>query len=110
MNLLAETRRTLAEHGIHPAEVDWVGTADRWTTWEDFAAHADRKYDAGFGAQEVGVDLLVVGPDWWLERHEYDGSEWWEFKSPPRKPDRRGQIADLIPDLWCDVVWQEDES
>lgn len=26
---------------------------------------------------------MVVGDDWWLERHEYDGSEWWEFKRLP---------------------------
>jgi hypothetical protein len=27
---------------------------------------------------------MVIGSDWWLERHEYDGSEWWEFKSLPK--------------------------
>lgn len=22
----------------------------------------------------------------WLERHEYDGSEWWEYKTMPTEP------------------------
>lgn len=29
---------------------------------------------------------MIVGDDWWMERHEYDGSEWWEFKELPKKP------------------------
>jgi len=33
-------------------------------------------------------DLYVVGEDWWLERGEYDGSEWWEFKRLPECPPR----------------------
>jgi hypothetical protein len=31
------------------------------------------------------LKIIVVGKDWWLERHEYDGSEWWEFKTMPDK-------------------------
>jgi len=31
------------------------------------------------------VSLTVAGDDWWLERHGYDGSEWWEFKTLPKK-------------------------
>ena len=27
--------------------------------------------------------LKNLGRDFWLERHEYDGSEWWEYKSIP---------------------------
>lgn len=40
--------------------------------------------DEGYGAPEVATDLLVVGADFWLERCEYDGSEWWEFKQMPK--------------------------
>lgn len=40
------------------------------------------------GTEEVATDLLVVGDGWWLERHEYDGSEWWEHKALPAKPER----------------------
>jgi len=43
----------------------------------------DVNYNSGFGGQEIAKDLVVVGTGWWMERHEYDGSEWWEFKAPP---------------------------
>lgn len=36
---------------------------------------------------EIDMGLIVVGKDFWLERHEYDGSEWWEFKSIPMEPE-----------------------
>ena len=32
------------------------------------------------------MDLIVVGKDFWIERHEYDGSELWEFKRMPEEP------------------------
>ena len=87
MNLLIETKHVLVDYNLTPDQVTWVGSKDfGWFTWEDFAAVADIEYSDGFGAQEVAQDLVVVGKDWWLERHEYDGSEWWEYKSTPVKP------------------------
>lgn len=29
-------------------------------------------YDDGYGGVEIPQSLLIVGKDWWLERHEYD--------------------------------------
>lgn len=52
-------------------------------------------YDAGFGSAEVAYDLLIVGEDWWLERHEYDGSEWFEYKTMPNKPEKKKHIKRL---------------
>lgn len=48
---------------------------------------------AGGRRYESVLDLLVVGNNWWLERHNYDGSEWWEFKRLPTRPlsERRPQ-------------------
>lgn len=40
----------------------------------------------GYGWPEIPKDLVVVGDNWWLERAEYDGSEWWEFKTIPKEP------------------------
>ena len=34
------------------------------------------------------------GSDWWLERGEYDGSEWWEFRREPVK-DKQTHDAEL---------------
>lgn len=42
----------------------------------------DREYDAGYGGQELyGVIYCEDGV--WMQRGEYDGSEWWDtFKYP----------------------------
>lgn len=100
-NFLEETLQVLVNHDKAPTDVEWCGfnrpelsTVDfetelfGWCTWEEFAAFAGCvKYDAGFGGAEIPLGLLVVGKDFWLERGEYDGGEWWEFKSLPVRPD-----------------------
>jgi hypothetical protein len=86
-NLLVETLECLRCHGLGPQDVRFV----RWVCGEDlchctideFSAVASHRYDAGFGSPNITDSLLVVGDGWWLERHEYDGSEWWEFKTLP---------------------------
>jgi hypothetical protein len=84
-NLLHETEEFLGLHGIRPENVLWVGKSDGTLsiTWNDFAKIADKEYDSGFGGNNVNGSLVVVGDTWWLERGEYDGSEWWEFKTAP---------------------------
>ena len=42
----------------------------------------DFEYDDGYGGQELFGYVLLDDMDW-LERHEYDGSEWWEYKKYP---------------------------
>lgn len=87
-NLLQDTLRVLNMRDKFIAEVLWVGTREKSCSWQSFAREAaDVNYDAGFGGQEINPTLLVVGVDWWLERHEYDGSEWWEFKTLPKQPE-----------------------
>jgi hypothetical protein len=86
MNLLDETIIALSENGRSLFAVLWVGTADVHFSWDEFVALADTEYDSGFGGTNVADDLLVVGSDWCLELHEYDGSEWWEYKTLPTKP------------------------
>ncbi len=93
-NLLEETRKDLARHGLTEADVVWVGTCDGAAaiSWAKFTELADKTYDAGYGAVCVELSLVVVGIDWWLERSEYDGSEGWVFKRLP-------QLATEITDL-----------
>jgi len=86
MNLLLETIKCLHANGKTPQDVLWVSDTDVWFAWDDFVNLALVNYDDGFGNTEIKEDLLIVGYDWWLERHEYDGSEWWEFKTLPVKP------------------------
>lgn len=85
-NLLEETIRALSSHELSYSDVKWVGSTDgRYVvSFETFALMANQTYDAGYGGVEVIQDLVVVGDGWWLERHEYDGSEWWEYKEQPR--------------------------
>ena len=88
MNLLQETLDALEENGKTPADVRYVGRASisAKCSWEDFAKQSDFEYDNGYGGAEISTDLVAVGDNWWLERAEYDGSEWWEFKTFPEEP------------------------
>lgn len=57
------------------------------------------EYDSGYGAPKIAEDLKIVGDNWWLERGEYDGSEWWEYKEIPKpnlelKDIKRFQVKD----------------
>jgi hypothetical protein len=83
-NLLKETLEVLLNHGKSTIDVLWVGNSVVSGSWPEFAAlAANVDYDSGFGEAEIPSDLVVVGSDWWLERGEYDGSEWWEYKTLP---------------------------
>jgi hypothetical protein len=92
-NLLAETVKVLSDHDKTPEDVLCVISGygvDKMTkmSWARFAETAkDIEYDSGYGCWYILSSLKVLGPDWWLERAEYDGSEWWEFKSQPAVPD-----------------------
>jgi hypothetical protein len=79
-NLLEETRHAIADAG------SFVGSADGEyaCSWEQFATMADQEYDSSYGAQKVARDLVIRFADGsWVERGEYDGSEWWVYKQPP---------------------------
>lgn len=109
-NLIEETIAFLSEHGKTPDDVRWVGDESGWCSWEAFAAQfKDFTYDPEYGGNEVNMRLLVVGETWWLERHEYEGLEWWEYKTPPRRPDVEREITHLREDythnLWGESTW-----
>jgi len=93
-NLLKETIRTLEENSKSEKDVLWVGTDEWFTSWGKFKELSDFEYDDGFGGEQINLKLKIVGEDFWLERHEYDGSEWWEFKSLPQKPNT---FKEIIP-------------
>lgn len=38
-------------------------------------------YDPEYGNEQINLSLKIIGDNWWLERHSYVGSEWWEYKS-----------------------------
>ena len=45
----------------------------------------DFNYDNGYGGQEL-YGKVWLGDNAWLERGEYDGSEWWSYKKLPEIP------------------------
>ena len=110
MNLLKETINVLTEHNLTSKDVVWVGNEEVKTNWENFAKIADVEYDHGFGSQQVATDLLIVGKNWWLERHEYDGSEWWEFKTVPKKPNNQLYPIRLNRGTWTKLKQMESED
>ncbi len=97
MNLLAETIEDLESHGKCIMDVRWFGTTE-YVIDCDIQKLFDVDYDSGYGGNEIPMDLVVVGEDFWLERHEYDGSEWWEYKKFPKKPDQVKSLVKLISD------------
>lgn len=64
---------------------DWRNEKDRTICIDNFDINAlNLKYDAGYGSQEI-FGFIVFTDNSWLQRREYDGSEWWEyFKTPER--------------------------
>ena len=44
----------------------------------------DFRYYAGYGTQEVSGNI-VFKDGTWLDRAEYDGSEWWEYYKKPER-------------------------
>lgn len=51
----------------------------------DFLKSLDFTYDSGYGEQELFGTIWYIDSSW-SERGEYDGSEWWEYKSTPEIP------------------------
>ena len=84
-NLLKETKEILERHGKTFDDILFVGDKSDHSkmTVKEFLEHANFEYDDGYGLEEINTELILVGKDFWLERHEYDGSEWWEYKSMP---------------------------
>lgn len=96
--LKEETIEDLKEYGKSVEDVKCVCGNDFQIPVDLFWKLADVKYDKGFGAQEVATDLKLYGDDFWMERHEYDGSEWWEFKQMivPKDLPMRDDIHALV--------------
>lgn len=96
MNLLQETTEKLMTHDKTWDDVLWIGGSEFTISIEDFKRLANREYDNGYGSPKVAQDLKIVGKDWWLERGEYDGSEWWDYMTYPTKPLEQKSVKRVI--------------
>ena len=86
-NLLKETERKLAETGYTWDDVMAIRSMNFYISIEHFKALANVEYDAGYGAQKVASDLVILMKDGsWFSRREYDGYEWWEHHTALKLP------------------------
>ena len=100
-NLWEETLRNLATRGKTFKDVKYIQGSDFGITKENFEQVAKKsEYNSSFGASKVAEDLVIVGDDWWLERHEYDGSEWWEYKETPKRINEIKEVSCLADGMW----------
>ena len=99
-NLWEETINKLENYSIKWDEVSAVILeGDCVITKQNFEEVARRtNYDNGFGLAEIPSNLKILGWNWWLERAEYDGSEWWELKTMPIIPHYVEKITTLTGD------------
>jgi hypothetical protein len=96
MNLKKETLDVLLENGKTPQDIRWIGTREYKIPIELFWKLADEEYDNGCGSTEVAVNLVIVGDGWWLDRREYDGSEWWEYNADIEEPSETKEVNTII--------------
>lgn len=54
--------------------------------YEEFLTKIDREYNNGYGTQELDGVIWLTNGDW-FQRHEYDGSEYWEHMTQPDIPE-----------------------
>ncbi|WAW99454.1 hypothetical protein OIY87_03655 [Streptococcus gallolyticus] len=100
-NLWEETLRKLATYEKTFKDVKYIQGSNFGMTKENFEKVAKKsEYNSGFGAARVAEDLVVVGDNWWLERHEYDGSEWWEYKEKPEQISEIKEVSHLAGGMW----------
>lgn len=103
-DLLDETLLALLAAGHREEDVAFVefDTDGPVAAWEEFAKAARGLiYDNGYGSQEVLPSLRIAFEDGtWLERREYDGSEWWEHAVPPAKGRPFGEVQKLKTDWY----------
>lgn len=98
-NLLKETVEDLEYLELNVDDIIFIGSLESGhsCTWEEFKVLADRVYDAGFGAQEVASDLVIIfkGGER-LYRSEYDGAEGWDCTRIPIIPEDQKEIKSLF--------------
>ena len=87
-NLLTETKKILEENNKTFNDIIFVSKWDGCIPLDLLTEVFDIMYDNGYGGVEVDPTLIICGKGWWLERAEYDGAEWWEYKEQPQKPSR----------------------
>lgn len=97
MNLYKEVIEELKDHDKTVQDIVFVAGDNKLIPVDEFMEYARNfNYNAGFGSEYVNLSLIIVGDNWWLERHEYNGAEWFEFKTIPVKPTEKLEDVDDV--------------
>ena len=109
VNFLKETIKALNENGKDfYKDVEFIAVEGCIIKKEYFVKYANFEYDNGYGRAIIPLSFIIVGKDWWLERAEYDGSEWWEFKTMPDFDDYNDEyLNDEMIKEWFDSIKEE---
>lgn len=97
-NFLEETVENLKSWKKKPRDIKFIGSlsSGHSCTWEEFEELANFEYDSGFGGQVVASDIVILFEDGsYMNRGEYDGSEWWEYVYSPIIPKKLKKIKHL---------------
>lgn len=99
-NLLEETNIILKNYKKSLDDIVFCQIEDYYFLVDDFIELAGKtNYNEGFGTAKINEFLLLVGKDFWLERREYDGTEWWTFNIKPKKPKTYKKPQHLYSDV-----------
>ena len=68
-------------------DIDYITIGNKEIDKKWFLKQAKRiNYDSGFGGEVINLNLIIVLKDGsWLDRREYDGSEWFELNKCSKK-------------------------
>jgi hypothetical protein len=113
MNLLTETQEAITRSGHTITDIIFIGSeaSGHSCTWTEFCTLANFDYDDGFGGQEIATDLIIVfadGQKMW--RCEYDGSEWWGYSTPFKRPEVFIPIRWLGRGMWDTLAQLHEEN
>jgi len=81
-----------------------INSEEGYLTLADIA-NLDFEYDDGYGSQEL-FGVVVFKDGTWLDREEYDGSEWWDYRKCPTYNDIIAELCKLhvSPDYKDDLI------
>jgi hypothetical protein len=104
-NFKEETILDIISSGHTAEDVAWIGSEE--VEVNNFWDICDFDYDDGYGSAEIARDLVIVFKDGsFLERREYDGSEWWAFNCTPKKPNFSLKFKKLRSCEWPKTLYE----
>lgn len=115
INFYEEIIDVLKQYGKTPDDILWIGKfrdghyvkfGHKGKTTDEFMRELfNFNYDNGYGGEVICTELMIVGKtDWWMDRREYDGSEWWEYHTKPSYPDTK-IVSPVLKDILSDSVY-----